>query len=302
MKLYRRISWITGISSIVTLIIFILTNLWGQGCEYTLILSNICIAIFGSSLLVCIPAIITFCKIRNETKISILYEMNKVQQLIGEANLRARFLQGADRQYNLDFSFENEKYNFDIGIKNYIPKEDEYNKAAQRVKMLYEAFKSIDTLDCLVLDNYIEDYIHFFHGEKIVKTLYAQFEEKLVLLKARNYTQVNLFAHLYEANQATIGQLFDIGLKPILIKMEPIEEKVNQIDSIILLLEMYFSKKSFDKIVLKTNEEEKERLNDKFAWLYPIDNIRETRFIKKLHRKLNAGKQTIQLHTKGEIT
>lgn len=287
MKLQRRIFWTTLVISVISLVGYILLmTIWGNMSGQA-ILSNIAISLFGSSLLVFVPAMITFYKNKSEAKQKIISELSKVENLINDIQFQTTFLKDFDGNYNLDFSFEKKKYELVDNIKEYNIQKEIYELNSKKVEKLFDSIKKIDDYDYSFFDTYVFEFVDLFHNEKLIYKLADLY------LKILNNFMISNFqipyeygARQFEFCNALVGQFFDIWFKKFIIELEPIYEKLENLRAILLIFKLKFYRKAY-KDTIKSNENDKKiQLKELIEKLYNSNNISKCRWVKNLLKKL----------------
>lgn len=250
MRLHRRIFWITIAICAFSLFFFIAFKTFWNEYDNNDIFANISIGIFGSSLLVFIPALITFFNIKNSTQQKIISELNMIEKLVNDLQFKTTFLKDENRDYTLDFSFEKTKYDDNSNTTLYLAKKDVYENSARRVESLYQTIKQVDAFDYSLLDSFLNDYVGIFHNEKYIKALIKKHRGIIESVMISKYQLPYAYgARQYECCNASIGQFFEIWFKEFLIKIDPIDVKLESLKTILTLIRIKFNNNDYNDML-----------------------------------------------------
>lgn len=287
MKLQRKIIWATLIVSGVALVFFILFSTALKKCDYNSIFSNIAISIFGSSLLVFVPALITFEKNKSEAKQKIISELIKVENLVISVHFQTMFLKGVDCKYSLDFSFEKTKYELAKDFPLYIAQKDIYDINSKRVEMLYNTIDAIDHYNYTLLDTCLDDYVTIWGRDQIINELFKKHFEILNNFMIRHKSStIEYGAKQYKACNASTGTFFDIWFKKYLMDLEPIDKKLEYLYAIKNIMKLRFYKSTYKSIIQSEDTNFKIKLKENIEQFYNDNNLEKPRYIIKLLNKL----------------
>lgn len=288
MKTQRLIIWITIAMSILSLLIFILLKTTFNCLDHKDIFSNISISIFGSSLLVAIPSLFSFYNIKYEAKKKIITGLIQVENKINDIQFYTTFLRDQDKMnYNLDFSFEKNKYMLVNNMPQYMLEKEKYEIVSDRIICLHKIFRELETQDYSFYNIHLNDFVGLFQNEKYIQSL-GSIHSKIVnsFMLERNDKQYEYGVRQYEGHNMNIGQFFEIYMKEHLLKLEPIYEKLQYLRAIFLICNLFFYKNQYKAIVNSTNHEKKTQLHDLINTFYENNDIQKNRWIKKLLKKL----------------
>ena len=256
--------------------------------DYCDIYSNITISVFGSSLLVAIPAILAFYNNKNEIKQKIIFELTKIENLINDLHFQTTFLKNENNEYQLDFSFEKTKYNLFNDVGNYLINKESYDDLSKKIINVFNLLNSIELYDYSSLEMYFTDYIGLLNNEKYVHLLYESYNEILCdFMLRRNFKIYEYGARQYESSNASIGQFFDIWLKKHLLALEPIYEKLEELRTIYLICRLRFYKKSYRGTLQSNEKDKKDKLKNLILNFFEKNNIKKNRWTNNLIKKLN---------------
>lgn len=294
MRLQRRIIFASAIISIVSLFLYIAFSTFWLENDNNAIGATIFISVFGSSLLVLVPAVITFFKIKTETKQKIISELYKVENLINDVHFQTTFLKDSNGQYNLDFSFEKLKYNISDSSQ-YLALKDSYEIITRKVDSLYETLKKIDKYDLSFYNTYLNDYVGLFSNESLIHNLSRKYLDIVGIFMINNYPiPYGYGTRQFEASNATMGQFFDIWFRHFLMKLEPIDKKFEQLRTIFLILHLRFYKSDYKETINANEPDKKHELKKYIEQFFDENKINKTRFIKKLIKKLEKPTEKIK--------
>lgn len=287
MKLQRKIVWIALIISGIALTFFILFSTALRKFDYNEIFSNISISIFGSSLLVFVPALVTFQKNKSEAKQKIISELIKVENLVNSVHFQTTFLKGVDGQYSLDFSFEKTKYELAKDFPSYTAHKDIYEIKSKRVEKLYDTISAIDHYDYTLLDTCLADYVRIWGKDKLINELFKKHFEILNNFMIRSESSaIEYGARQYKACNASIGTFFDIWFKKFLVELEPIDKKLEYLYAIKNIMKLRFYRASYRTIIKSKDQSNKISIKENIEQFYRDNNIKKPRFIIKFLRSL----------------
>lgn len=250
MRLNKTIFWTTILSTILSLLVFLVSFLFIKCEEIREVVSDITLAIFGSSLLVCIPALITFKKQKNETEKRILQEIMVAQKLIEKVYQKTIILRGINRDY-------------DVSVAD----KENQTKIVEKIMFLYNALKSVESFDFYVLNSYVQDYVYLGCDRNTVRILCERIESIFNQLKISSYPEIYGKTVLYETGQYTTEELLESVVKPLMEKIEPIEDKIRSMEAIYILLKMKFYKEYVHEITTTVSETDFESILNKIEWL-----------------------------------
>lgn len=288
MRLQRKIIWVSFAISIISLALFILFSTFWKSSDSNAIISSIFIAIFGSSLMVFVPALITFYKIKADAKQKIAAEISAVENLVNDVHFQTSFLKDVDGKYNLDFSFEKTKYELSKNISMYIAQKDIYEITTKRVEKLYDTFLAINHYDYSFFDAYLEDYVGVFGNETIIHMLADKYYEILSeFMMSSAQFPFEYGVRQYEFYNASTGTFFNLWFKKFLEKLEPIYKKLVYLRTMLLIMNLRFYKSSYQETVNSNEIEKKLQLKKFIEEFYEDNKIKKSHFIKKLMKQLN---------------
>lgn len=291
MRLQKRIIWISLAISIVSLFFFIAFSTFWIVSDYNAIISSIFIAIFGSSLMVFVPALITFYKIKAEVKQKIISAMSSLENLVNDVHFQTTFLKGADGRYNLDFSFENDKYKLSNNISLFTAQKDIYDYSTKRIEELYNTLLAIDHYDYSFFDAYLDDYVGVFSNESTIHTLADKYYDIIRDFMISNAPPpLEYGVRQFKSFNASTGQFFDLWFKDFIDELEPIYTKFVYLRTILLIMELRFYKSYYQETVNSNETKSKLELKTLIEQLYENNNLKKTKFIEKLLEDLNKTK------------
>ena len=288
MKTQRAIIWITISMSSISLILFVLFKTVFNCWDCKDIFSNIAISIFGSSLLVALPALFSFYSTKYEAKKKIINGFLQVENKVNDIQFYTTFLRDQDKMnYNLDFSFEKNKYMLVNNMPQYMLEKEKYEIASDRIICLHKIFREIETQDYSFYNIHLNDFVGLFQNEKYIHSL-GSIHSKIVnlFMLERNNSNYQYGVRQYEGHNMNIGQFFEIYMKEHLLKLEPIYEKLQYLRTIYLICNLYFYKNQYKAMVNSKNIEKKKQLYDLINTFYENNDIQKNRWIEKLLKQL----------------
>lgn len=281
MRIQKRIFWATLLIALGSLGAFIYCSF--QCCDDTTIkdiLTNIFISLFGSSLLVCIPSFISFIRLKNEAKNKIIIETTKLENLINDMHWGTTYIKDYNGEYNLDFSYERMKYDSNIDSDSLKEKHEIYIISCNKLDKLYSITNKIEEFNYAYFDELVNDYTAFWHTEKTIKSLLKYFDKITNQFQMSNFRNGQGKRH-YDCCNASPGQFFDIWFKGFLVGLNPIEDQLKDLKSIILTLRILFFKNT-KTLINNTDKEIKESLLIDLKKFYDKTNLLSKRKMKKI--------------------
>ena len=293
MRLQRRIFWTTLLICILSLFCFVAFKTFWFEYDYE-IFSNISIGIFGSSLLVFVPALITFFKIKSDTKQKIISELSKIENLVNDLQFKTTFIKDFNREYSLDFSFEKTKYDDNSDTSLYLARKDAYEINVKRVESLYQTITEIDNFDYSFFDFMLFDYVGIFHNEKYIQTLFNKYWDIIESVMISKYQLPYAYgARQYECCNASVGQFFDIWFKGFLIKIEPLDAKLENLKSILKLIRVEFYSKDYTAMLNCEDQNIKQELVSKLKAFHAQNDIKPSKKINRLLNRMGDGVEIV---------
>ncbi len=287
MRLQRRIIWATLIISLISISVFIIFSTFAKVCDYNNIISGIAIALFGSALLVLVPAIITFNKNKEETKQKIISELIKIENLLIQVHFQTTFLKDIDGQYSLDFSFEKTKYELAKNFSLYTAHKDIYDINSKRVEILFDTISAIDNYNYTLLDTCLDDYVRVLGNEKLIRELFKKHFDIIKKFMIRHESStIEYGARQYKACNASMGAFFDIWFKKFLLELEPIDKKIDYLFTIKNIMKLRFYKTSYKSLIESEDENFKNRFKESIEQFYKENNLEKPKYIINLLDKL----------------
>ena len=289
MKLQRRIFWTTLLICVFSLFFFVAFKTFWCECDKD-IFSNIFIGIFGSSLLVLVPALITFHKVKAETKQKIISTFIKIENLVNDLHFKTVFLKKDDQGYSLDFSFEKNRFENATNPSIYLAKKDIYETNVRKIESLYQTITEIDKFDYSFFDSLLPDYISLFHNEKHIQSLFNKYWDIIRSVMISTYQIPDAYgARQYECCNASTGQFFDIWLKGFLSKIEPLHAKLEGLKSILLLIKINFDMISYKSVINCNDKAIITTAITKLQTFYIENNMCPSRKVKKLFDQIREA-------------
>ena len=92
---------------------------------------------------------------------------------------------------------------------------------------------------------------------------------------------------LYETNQNTIGQFFNFWFKPFLEKLEPIDEKLIHLQTMLTIIRLYFDKVAYSSLE-SLSDDDKIALCGNICWLFDYTKTKKNKFVVSLQKKLSV--------------
>lgn len=280
MRIHKRIFWTTLLIALVSLGAFICCNC--KCCDGVVkdILTNIFISLFGSSLLVCIPSFISFLRLKKEVKNKIIVEAAKLENLINDMHWGSTYIKDYNGEYNLDFSYERKKCDASIDSTTLNMKQEIYINSCNKLDKLYGIIKQIDEYNYAYFDELIDDYTAFWHTEETIKSLLKYFDKITSKFQMSNFRNGQGKRH-YDCCNASPGQFFEIWFKGFLVELSPIEDKLKDLNNIVLTLRILFFA-STKTAINNTDKEIKESILADLKKFYDKTNILSKRKLKKI--------------------
>lgn len=287
MKLQKTIFWVSSVICVFSMLLFIAFSTFWKESDHNNIFSSISISVFGSAMLVLVPALITYRRVKRETRQIIISELVKIENLVNDVHFQTTFLKDHQKEYNLDFSFEQNQYELADNISQYIIQKDIYESQVKKVETLYHTVKQIDEYDYSMLDAHTADYVEIFNDGRLIHTLIGKYFDILKLFMIRTFPiPYDYGVRQYEFNNCTTGQFFNIWFKNFLEKLEPIDQKLITLRTIWLILRLRLDRTEYKITVSSSDKDKKHELKKYIKQFYKDSGLSKTWFIKKLLKDL----------------